>query len=358
MNKLRYLKTLAVMLLSVLAWADRGRAELVFTPSWQTPTYAEVRKEVLAWLDARVSGSAPDSAFDPARVRQVREIWPATPLRKPSPGQLVQWLAESFALIDSHAQQLVDFCNGVGAGPPLPDTRLLIDTSLPPIGQYNLRLYYAQWLAQQSYYDEVLTELEGITPQQVADPAALFFCRMVAYHQLVQPEESRVALARLLEQEDTLPSRYLQLARLIQRDLASLEDESLDHIARRMNDVRRRLGLGYAGDQVQMVEQRVLQSLDKLIKKIESQQQAAAAAASSGGSAQSARPMEDSRPAGLKAPGRVDPRDIGHQTGWGDLPPKQRQQALQQIGREFPAYYREMIEQYFRELADEDEQNP
>jgi len=227
---------------------------------------------------------------------------------------------------------------------------------LPPIGRYNLRLYYAQWLAQHSYYDEVLTVLEGITPQQVADPAALFFCRMVAYHQLVQPEESRVALARLLEQEETLPSRYLQLAQLVQRDLASLEDESLDHIARRMNDVRRRLGLGYAGDQVQMVERGVLQSLDSLIKKIEAQQQAAAASA--GGSAQSARPMEDSRPAGLKAPGRVAPRDIGHQSGWGDLPPKQRQQALQQIGREFPAYYREMIEQYFRELADEGERKP
>jgi hypothetical protein len=230
--------------------------------------------------------------------------------------------------------------------------------SLPPVGRCNLRLYYARWLAQQSYYDEVLTELEGIASEQVADPAALFFCRMVAYHQLVRPEESRVALARLLEQEETLPARYLQLAQLIGRDLAALEDESLDHIARRMNDVRRRLKLGRAGDQVQMVERGVLQSLDKLIKKIESQQQAAAAAASSGGSAQSARPMEDSRPAGLKAPGRVDPRDIGHQTGWGDLPPKQRQQALQQIGREFPAYYREMIEQYFRELADEDEQNP
>ena len=73
---------------------------------------------------------------------------------------------------------------------------------------------------------------------------------MVAYHQLVRPEESRVALARLLEQKETLPARYLQLAQLIGRDLAALQDESLDHIARRMNDVRRRLELGRAGDQV------------------------------------------------------------------------------------------------------------
>ena len=62
--------------------------------------------------------------------------------------------------------------------------------------------------------------------------------------------------------------------------------------------------------------------------------------------------MEDSRPAELKGPGRVDPKDIGSSSGWGDLPPKQREQALEQLGREFPAHYRELIEQYFRDLAD------
>jgi len=326
---------LAIVLLSALGWAQRGQAELEFTPSWQAPPYTKVRAEVLAWLEP--------GARDPAMARQLREIWPVAPLRKTNPDLHTQWLAESFALLDPRARELVDFCNQADAGPPLPTTHWLADPSLAPIGRCNLRLYYARWLTQQSYFDEALAELEGLAAEQVVDPAALFFCRMVAYHQLVRPEQSRMALARLLEQEDTLPNRYLQLAQLIQRDLAALHDESLEHIARRMNDVRRRLQLGRAGDQVQMVEHGVLQSLDKLIKKIESQQQAAAAAASSGGSAQSARPMQDSRPAGLKAPGHVDPRDIGHQTGWGDLPPKQRQQALQQIGREFPAYYREMI---------------
>jgi len=336
-------------LLLALSWSGQARAELVFTPSWQVPTYAQVRGEVLAWLEPGMR--------DPILARQLREIWPATPLRKPNSGQLVPWLAESFALIDSRARQLVEYCNRLDAVFPLPDTQWLADPTLPPMGRDNLRLYYAHWLLQQTCYDEVLEELEGIAPEQVADPATLFFCRMVAYHQLVRPEESRVALARLLEQEEILPARYLQLARLIGRDLAGLEDESLDHISRRMNDVRRRLELGRAGDQVRMAERGVLQSLDKLIKKIEQQQQQAAAAAV-GGSAQSTRPMKDSHPAGLKAPGRVDSRDIGHQTGWGDLSPKQRQQAMQQIGREFPAYYREMIEQYFRELASEGEQKP
>ncbi len=63
--------------------------------------------------------------------------------------------------------------------------------------------------------------------------------------------------------------------------------------------------------------------------------------------------MQDSKIAELKAPMQVDRRDIGNKSGWGDLPPKEREQALQQIGREFPAHYRELVEQYFRELANE-----
>ena len=44
-------------------------------------------------------------------------------------------------------------------------------------------------------------------------------------------------------------------------------------------------------------------------------------------------------------------RDLGVGDDWGRLPPHDREQALQQIGREFPPHYREAIEQYFKRLA-------
>jgi hypothetical protein len=214
-------------------------------------------------------------------------------------------------------------------------------------------VYYARWLAQYRLYDEVLTQIDKLKPADVVDPASLLFYQMAAHHQLVQPEEARAALVRLLEREDELPRRFQQVARLVQKDLAGLEDESLDHIARRMRDIRRRLNYGRAGDKVQTVEKGVLDSLDKLIEDLEKKQQQCQQGAASGGSSQSSKPMEDSRPAELKAPMQVDRKDIGHQSGWGDLPPKEREQALQQIGREYPAHYRELIEEYFRELAAE-----
>ena len=58
---------------------------------------------------------------------------------------------------------------------------------------------------------------------------------------------------------------------------------------------------------------------------------------------------------GGKGPGEVTKRNIGSKSGWGDLPPKEREEAMQQIGRDFPAHYRDAIEQYFRRLATEEE---
>ncbi len=151
-----------------------------------------------------------------------------------------------------------------------------------------------------------------------------------------------------------------RLARLMQADLEGLKDESLDHIARRMEDIQRRLDLGRAGEKVREVEDGVIASLDKLIDEMEKQQQAAAAAAAAGSQPgqQPMTPLPDSRPMELKAPGDVANKPVGNTDGWGELPPHERQEALQQIGKEFPAHYRDMIEQYFRKLANDGSEAP
>ena len=59
-------------------------------------------------------------------------------------------------------------------------------------------------------------------------------------------------------------------------------------------------------------------------------------------------------PMGGKAPGDVAKKDIGHKSGWGDMPPKEREEALQHMGRDFPPHYRDAIEEYFRKLATEE----
>ncbi len=332
---------------AVAVMSHAAIGQLTFEPSWQMPAYPTVRNSILEWINQ-------SSAEDQSQA-QARALWPTTELRPLGGTALLSRVAETFSLANSQARALFEACNLEHLGSIPPDASWLDDHALSNTLRHNLRLYYARWLAQQGFYDEVILALEGLKPSDVVDPAGLLFYRLVAYHQLVQPEKSRVALVQLLEQEAALPRRYQQVAKLIQRDIAGLEDESLDHIARRMNDVHRRLEFGRAGKQVQMVENGVVESLDKIIKKLEEQQQQSSG---TGGSAQSSRPMEDSRLPSLKAPMKVHQRDIGSQSGWGALPDKERKQAMQQIGREFPAHYRELIQEYFRDLAESADSSP
>jgi hypothetical protein len=123
-------------------------------------------------------------------------------------------------------------------------------------------------------------------------------------------------------------------------------------VARLMDNIERRLGLGRAGTRVRQEEDDVIAKLDKMIEDIEQQmQQAQSASASSSGGAQSAQPMQDSVPGGGTGPGEVERRHVGSRAAWGNLPPKQRQEALQQMGKGLPSHYRDVIEEYFRKLA-------
>ena len=199
-----------------------------------------------------------------------------------------------------------------------------------------------------------------LKPDDVVDPAALLFYQAVVHQRTLERERGsggdRAAAGKRIAD---CRKRYVSVARLMQADLEGLKDESLDHIARRMDDIRRRLDLGRAGPKVREVEDGVIASLDKLIEEMEKQQQQAAAAAAAAGGRGSMRPTQpapDSVPMGGKGPGEVAKKPIGNESGWGDLPPHERQEALQQIGKDFPAHYRDMIEQYFRKLASESDQ--
>lgn len=325
--------------------APGARGDVGFEPTWRQPSSGDVA----AMLDEYfVRADTPEADQQAARA-----AW-NEPVAARGEDCALDRLIAALAAVDPRIAQLNEQWQGPFAPGDVTWISWLDDPETDAFLRDAVRLAHGRWLAQQSLYDESARELSQLKVADAVDPASLLFYRMAAYQQLVQPDAARAALVQLLEREQMLPRRFQQLAQLVRRDLAALEDESLDHIGRRMHDVGRRLDLGHAGPRVQEVERGVLESLDKLIDKVEQQLQQQNQCRNQGGSnSQPSKPMEDSRPAELKAPGKVDQRDIGKTAGWGDLPPKEREQALQEIGREFPAQYREVIEQYFRELASE-----
>ncbi|HEX4144990.1 MAG TPA: hypothetical protein VHY91_15905 [Pirellulales bacterium] len=318
-------------------------------PTWHPAKGSEALRQLQEWVAARPAAGP--------TAQQIETDWAAADSWTGE--DLLDRLAEVFAAVDPAAKELVSLCSHPRRGLNLPDFPWLADNATPAFERTNLRLLYGRWLVQANLYDEALAQLQSLRPEEVVDPAALLFYQSVVYHRLLKKEAGLGALLRLLEPGHEIPRRYQSVARLMQSDLAPLKDDSLDHIARRMEDIRRRLDLGRSGNQVREVEDGVIKSLDKLIEELEQQAAAAAAAAAQGGTnIVPVAPAQDSVPMGGKGPGNIVQRDIGHQSGWGDLPPRQRQEALQQIGKDFPAHYRDVIEQYFRKLATEDSQTP
>lgn len=328
---------------AVAAIPEPEAGAIMKSSSWKRPENGAVKAQVFAWLESQKADS---------KAREKAEkLWEDSDHLS---GDALLWrAARSFALVDERADKLVALCFKPRTQPTVPPQPWLADPKTPAFEAKNLRLLYGVWLSQESLFDESLEQIGDLKPEEVVDPFSLLFYQGVACHRLLQKEPGLKAIETLLEAEDQSPRRYAALARLMQEDLKDLEDESLDHISRRMQDIERRLDLGRAGPKVRKIEDGVIESLDKLIKKLEDQQRQQQQQASAGGNMRPSSPSPDSRIMGGKGPGEVTKKDIGSKEGWGNLPPKQREEAMQQIGREFPSHYRDVIEQYFRKLAAE-----
>ena len=129
---------------------------------------------------------------------------------------------------------------------------------------------------------------------------------------------------------------------------AGREEDPLKYIARDMKSVVGDLDNLKTDRPVQAKEERCINDLDALIKKLESATQG-----SGGGSLNPTRPLNSSRIVG--GPGGIrdlhDPK--AGEKKWGELPPKEREQILQSKTDGFPPGYEAILQSYYRRLAQE-----
>ena len=203
---------------------------------------------------------------------------------------------------------------------------------------------------------EALTKLESesFLTENPTQAAEYWFYRAICEHQLFQKDactKSLDQLDALAEKPDfELPARFSALSRLMRKDLETLKDESLEMISRRMKGVERQLGHGNGDEKVQKSEEEIVEMLDNMIEELEEQAKKQQKRMQS--SLKSGKPMGDAKIAGGKGPGNVTRRDLDFSKAWGSLPEKEREEVLQQLGRDFPPHYRDAIEQYFKRMAE------
>ncbi|MEM9366604.1 MAG: hypothetical protein AAGD07_11460 [Planctomycetota bacterium] len=232
--------------------------------------------------------------------------------------------------------------------------------SVAPRVRAAIRTQLGRELVRGRFYDEALPVFAEVDPGDSPDAAALLYYRGACYHAMLKKSEALRDLRQLLRREDDLPTRFAQTAKLMVADIKPLKEDSLDEVSRLMTDVTRRLDLGRSDDSTREQEQLVIDKLSKLIDKLEKQQQQQRQQQQAGGGGQQSQggkgdgsPMQDSQIAGGSGQGDVDNKDLEPENPWGNLPPAERQESLQQISKGLPTHYREAIEAYFRKLATE-----
>jgi hypothetical protein len=108
--------------------------------------------------------------------------------------------------------------------------------------------------------------------EDVVDPSAYLFHKAVCEYELMLKDKADDSISRLIVDATYSPQRYLQVAALMAYDMQTWQEKDLGWIARKMENIQRRLDLKRGGKQTQKQQKEVLVRLDEMIKEIENQQ--------------------------------------------------------------------------------------
>ena len=302
-----------LMMAAATSQSSLAGDDLLQRASWEWPSVQKTREEIDRWVTTL--------ELEDKQLETIDAIWNAAI----EGGDLVEPVLDSIA---NAALAPADFVKRCRAGKLASRAEFdeLTQQALPPIVSNALRLLYGKSLAIHQLYNEAKEVLEPLAETESVGPATLLFYRAAVDYRVREFEEAEEQLAKLLERDTELPERYGTVANLMLADLKQLKPDSLDEIARIMDSITVRLEHGRAGTRVRDEEQEVIDKLS----------------------------MQDSQLPGGGGPGDVQNKKLREDSDWGNLPPKERKQALQQLGKEFPSHYRDVIEEYFRNLAKDD----
>jgi hypothetical protein len=272
-------------------------------------------------------------------------------------------VTDTFCLGDAEAAALMADARKVGAAAPLEVPALLQDAKKPVFYRANLTLAYAKALSNRRVFEESLDALNNVKAEQVVDPASYLFFKAVAEHALTDRLAANTTIIRLLDDVTDAPDRYKMVSALMVYDMLGWQDKDMGWISRKMDNIERRLELARGGPTTQKMQKQVVARLEEMIKELENQQkgngQCNGGNCPGGGqpgnnannTIRPSGPQKDSNGGNGSGPGDVDPKKLKEIADvWGKLPEKDRVKAMTDMTRDMPPKYREVIENYFKNL--------
>lgn len=336
------LTLLLAALFSCPLFGQIERPEFESKKTWQPVSQSRFSEEVKNWAET--------ANFSAAEVERIQRD--AGSQFSAYSGRRVDLIVQLLALYRPDIRKMVEGLSSQKTSTTPPEfSSLLENESESRFVRDHLRLYFARWLVQNQFLDESLIEFSKLELSRTLDPPSFLFYKGLAEHQLLKKEDCVKTCNALLEHPEVVPKRYEVLAKLVVADMGPLKEDSLDEISRMMADIGRRTGLHRSGKRVLGQEEVVIKKLDKLIEQLEAAQQKQQQA----GSVQPSSPMETAQNAGGQGSGEVVGKRLKDGGDWGNLPPAERAAALAEMAKSMPPHYRPVIEEYFRQLAKEED---
>lgn len=360
---MRYLKSVRLVIASVtlicglastaieasvtIWWPDdaAGRNPAVASTAFGRMPIEQIRERLQQWLIL--------SRTDETTSRQAMELWSdRDQVDGLTAEQTLDRLIDSLAIADKSVQQLVESCRSTG-------TRRALDYEGARSDAFfrdHVTLYHARWLTQHRFYDEAILMLEALDPENVVDPASLFFYRAVCRLRLLKSAEAGDDISLLLNQTLDVPSRFRAVAEMMKEEV-QVATEGLPHVARLMSDVQRRLDLGNSDDPVQKREDEVVAALDKLLEEMEKEKQKQQQSGDGQGQGQQNQPGQQgaaqSAIKGSAAEGEADRKELSENGNWGMLDKQAETKARELIRQQFPPNFLDAISRYTRRIAEQ-----
>lgn len=256
---------------------------------------------------------------------------------------------------------------------PTAPPAFVTDAGLGRFAKSNLAAAYLTALAGRRVYEEALAVAPAVVPEELADPAGYLFHKAACEHALGKRDAAAGTLRTLLDDTAEVPDRYRVTATLLFFDVEGWpqDEKHLANVSRLAANSGRRLDLARGGPVTQDIQKKIVFRIDEQIKQAEQklkQQQQQQAQGGQGGKGKpqecpdgggekqgqasgQGQPMDDSRIATNSGKGVVDEKKLRqYEAEWGKLPEAERKRVVQEISRDLPPKYKQMVESYFASL--------
>jgi hypothetical protein len=242
----------------VWAQAEKSPAkELASLGTLRAPSPETARSQALDWLKGVGKADAAKTEFD--------ALW------SQSDRSLLDRVAGTLVLGDPDAAKVLAEASDPARPAPVVVPESIKDAKKSAFYRGNLALAYAKALSNRRIHEEALDALRLVKPEQVVDPAAYFFLRAVAEHALLLKNEAFRSIVGVVEDVADAPDRYKIVSLLMLYDMQTWREKDLGWIARKMDNVERRLELARGGPQTQKMQKEIVKRLDEIIKELENQ---------------------------------------------------------------------------------------